>query len=166
LVPSVADNPHRLFLPLEDLLGAARAVAGEEAIATHSSSRFVELSAAGVTKAAALRGLCARLGIDATRVVACGDMPNDLPMRDWAGHGVAVANAHPDVLAAADEETLSNDEDGVACVLERETAIVIAARHGGAAAKHLGRAKETREMARHRADQCRDSAPIDGRQRE
>jgi hydroxymethylpyrimidine pyrophosphatase-like HAD family hydrolase len=46
-------------------------------------------------------------------------MPNDLPMLAWAGHGVAVANAHPDVRAAADEVTASNDESGVALVLER-----------------------------------------------
>ena len=39
-------------------------------------------------------------------------MPNDVPMLEWAGRGVAVANAHPDVLAAADEVTASNDEDG------------------------------------------------------
>jgi hypothetical protein len=37
----------------------------------------------------------------------------------WAGHGVAVANAAPAALAAADEVTASNEEDGVALVLER-----------------------------------------------
>jgi hydroxymethylpyrimidine pyrophosphatase-like HAD family hydrolase len=52
-------------------------------------------------------------------VIAFGDMPNDLPMLRWAGHGVAVANAHADVLNAADEVTASNDEAGVARVLER-----------------------------------------------
>ena len=46
-------------------------------------------------------------------------MPNDLPMLRFAGHAVAVANAHRDVLAAADEVTTSNHEDGVARVLER-----------------------------------------------
>jgi hydroxymethylpyrimidine pyrophosphatase-like HAD family hydrolase len=46
-------------------------------------------------------------------------MPNDLPMLAWAGRGVAVANAHPEVLAAADEVTGSNDEDGVADYLSR-----------------------------------------------
>ena len=66
------------------------------------------MSAAGVTKAAALGELCARLGIDAARVIAFGDMPNDLPMLQWAGHSVAVANAHPDVLDGVDEVTLSN----------------------------------------------------------
>ena len=46
-------------------------------------------------------------------------MPNDLPMLQWAGHGVAVGNAHPEVLAIADEVTARNDDDGVAVVLER-----------------------------------------------
>ncbi|XXZ08654.1 HAD hydrolase family protein [Sorangium sp. So ce302] len=55
----------------------------------------------------------------AAQVIAFGDMPNDLPMLGWAGRGVAVANAHPDVLAAADEVTSSNDHDGVALVLEQ-----------------------------------------------
>lgn len=68
-----------------------------------------------MTKAFAL----ASLGIPAAETVAFGDMPNDVPMLEWAGHGVAVANAHPDALAAADEVTASNDEDGVALVLER-----------------------------------------------
>ena len=45
-------------------------------------------------------------------------MPNDIPMLVWAGRGVAVANAHPDVLAVADEVTRSNDQDGVAIVIE------------------------------------------------
>ncbi|MGH3494044.1 MAG: HAD family hydrolase, partial [Sciscionella sp.] len=46
-------------------------------------------------------------------------MPNDLPMLRWAGHGVAMANAHPVLRAAADEITASNAADGVAQVLER-----------------------------------------------
>jgi hydroxymethylpyrimidine pyrophosphatase-like HAD family hydrolase len=46
-------------------------------------------------------------------------MPNDVPMLQWAGHGVAVANAHEQVLAVADEVTASNDDDGVAKVIER-----------------------------------------------
>jgi hydroxymethylpyrimidine pyrophosphatase-like HAD family hydrolase len=46
-------------------------------------------------------------------------MPNDLPMLAWAGHSVAVGNAHPEVLGAVDEVTASNDDDGVAQVLER-----------------------------------------------
>ena len=52
-------------------------------------------------------------------MIAFGDMPNDLPMLTWAGYAVAVANAHADVIAAADEVTASNEEAGVARVLER-----------------------------------------------
>ena len=72
-----------------------------------------------MTKAFALAAHCAELGIRPEEVVAFGDMPNDVPMLKFAGLGVAVANAHPDALAAADEVTASNDEDGVAVVLER-----------------------------------------------
>jgi hydroxymethylpyrimidine pyrophosphatase-like HAD family hydrolase len=46
-------------------------------------------------------------------------MPNDIPMFAWAAHGVAMAGAHEDLKAVADEVTLSNDEDGIAVVLER-----------------------------------------------
>lgn len=51
--------------------------------------------------------------------IAFGDMPNDIPMFDWAAHGVAMANAHPELKAVADEVTLSNEDDGIAVVLER-----------------------------------------------
>ncbi|SCL58912.1 HAD family hydrolase [Micromonospora peucetia] len=88
--------------------------------ATHSSySGLVEISAAGVTKAAGLAWYCARLGIDSRDVLAFGDMPNDVPMLTWAGRGVAVANAHHAVLAIADEVTAANSADGVATYLEK-----------------------------------------------
>jgi Cof subfamily protein (haloacid dehalogenase superfamily) len=93
---------------------------GGLAEATHSSySGLVEVSAAGVTKAAGLAWLCERHQVTAAEVVAFGDMPNDLPMLAWAGRGVAVANAHAAVLAVADEVTGSNDADGVAAYLDR-----------------------------------------------
>ena len=88
--------------------------------ATHSSySGLVEISAAGVTKAAGLAWLCSRYGVRPPEVIAFGDMPNDLPMLAWAGRAVAVANAHSAVLEVADEVTLSNEEDGVAAYLEK-----------------------------------------------
>jgi Cof subfamily protein (haloacid dehalogenase superfamily) len=88
--------------------------------ATHSSSSgMVEVSAAGVTKAAGLAWVAERLGVASHEVVAFGDMPNDLPMLSWAGCGVAMANAHPSVLAAADDVTDGNDAEGVASYLER-----------------------------------------------
>jgi Cof subfamily protein (haloacid dehalogenase superfamily) len=83
-----------------------------------STGALVEISAAGVTKASTLALLCRELGIGADEVVAFGDMPNDLAMLHWAGTSYAVANAHPDVQAAADHVVASNDEDGVAQVLE------------------------------------------------
>ncbi|WP_404817566.1 HAD family hydrolase [Streptomyces resistomycificus] len=51
--------------------------------------------------------------------MAFGDMPNDIPMFAWASYGVAMANAHEELKAVADEVTSSNEEDGIAAVLER-----------------------------------------------
>ena len=88
---------------------------GDIATTTHSStSALVEISAAGVTKAAGLAWHCERYGIDKSEVVAFGDMPNDIPLLAWAGHSVAMGNAHPAVKEVADEVGLTNDEDGVA----------------------------------------------------
>jgi Cof subfamily protein (haloacid dehalogenase superfamily) len=99
---------------------AAAAVTDGLASLTHSSiDGMVEISALGVTKATTLAELLTDRGIAAADVVAFGDMLNDLDLLLWAGLGVAVANAHPDVLAVADEITASNDDDGVAQVLER-----------------------------------------------
>jgi Cof subfamily protein (haloacid dehalogenase superfamily) len=86
--------------------------------ATHSSSSaLVEISAAGVTKAAGLAWFCERGGYTAEDVVAFGDMPNDLPLMAWAGRSVAMGNAHPAVKEVAHEVGLTNDEDGVAAYL-------------------------------------------------
>ncbi|MGH3593424.1 MAG: HAD family hydrolase, partial [Pseudonocardiaceae bacterium] len=63
--------------------------------------------------------LAGQLGVAPADVLALGDMPNDLSMLRWAGHGVAMANAHPAVLEAADEITAGNSEDGLAMILER-----------------------------------------------
>lgn len=105
----------------DQLLALARETVGELVEVTHSNAAdtLLEMSAAGVSKGSTLATLCDSLGIGAERVLAFGDMPNDLPMLRWAGRSVAVANAHPDVLAAADEVTTSCDDDGVARVLER-----------------------------------------------
>jgi Cof subfamily protein (haloacid dehalogenase superfamily) len=115
---------HDQFLA-DILLERAREVVGHLAELSHSNSadHLLEISALGVSKASALARLCSERAIDAHEVIAFGDMPNDLPMLRWAGHGVAVANAHPDVLAAADEVTAGNDEAGVAVVLERVFAL-------------------------------------------
>lgn len=111
-------HPH---LTVTELAARAQDLVGHLVEVTYSSSEdaLLEISAAGVSKASALAGVCAARGIASEEVIAFGDMPNDLPMLAWAGHGVAVANAHPEVLAAADEVTAANDEAGVAQALER-----------------------------------------------
>jgi Cof subfamily protein (haloacid dehalogenase superfamily) len=103
----------------EELLAITSRIAAEAAVVTHSTTQMVEVSAAGVTKSMALAQLCQERSIGQDEVIAFGDMPNDLPMLRWAGHAVAVANAHPEVRAAADEIAGTNDEDGVADVLAR-----------------------------------------------
>lgn len=71
-------------------------------------------------KATGLSVVAQSLGVDPAEVLVFGDMPNDLPMFEWAGWGrVAVANAHPQLRAIADNVTLRNDDDGVAVYLDR-----------------------------------------------
>ena len=94
-------------------------LAGDDANVTYSGNVLLEVSGAGISKASTLEVLCLEYGVPPAGVIAFGDMPNDIPMLTWAGYGVAVANAHPSVLAVADEVTASNDDDGVAQVLEQ-----------------------------------------------
>lgn len=104
--------PPLLFDALQDL-----GLTGFEA--TLSGAPFVEVMAENVTKATGLARLCTHLGIDSSEVVAFGDALNDLEMLRWAGHGVAMADADAVVHAAADEIAPSNDDHGVAVVIER-----------------------------------------------
>lgn len=103
----------------DELYRQALELVGDLVTPTHSSGRaLLEMSARGVTKATALAALAERRGIKPDEVLAFGDMPNDLPMLTWAGTAYAVANAHPDVLAAVKRVTATNNDDGVALVLE------------------------------------------------
>lgn len=103
-----------------ELALAATELLGDAVDVTFSTDRgLIEISAPGVTKAVGLAEVAERVGAEQARVVAFGDMPNDIEMLRWAGHGVAMANAHDTVLAAADEVTAPNSEDGVAMVLDR-----------------------------------------------
>ncbi|WP_329788304.1 HAD family hydrolase [Lentzea sp. DG1S-22] len=95
-------------------------VLGDQVDVTWSTNNgLIELSVHGVTKASGLADVVERFGVTAQDVIAFGDMPNDVEMLRWAGHGVAMANGHEAALAAADEVTASSAEDGVALVLER-----------------------------------------------
>ncbi|WP_327231065.1 HAD family hydrolase [Streptomyces murinus] len=103
----------------DELASAARSVVGSLATVTMSGPGTVELQPCGVTKATGLALAAERLGVPPAGALAFGDMPNDIPMFRWAAHGVAMANAHPELKAVADEVTTSNEDDGIAVVLER-----------------------------------------------
>jgi Cof subfamily protein (haloacid dehalogenase superfamily) len=79
---------------------------------------FLEFAAPSVTKAAGLDFLAEHVGFARERTVAFGDGENDIELVDWAGYGVAVANAHELVKEVADYVCPSVDEEGVAQVLE------------------------------------------------
>jgi len=79
---------------------------------------FLEFASPDVTKAAGLDFLSEHLGFRRERTVAFGDGENDIELVDWAGYGVAVANAHELVKKVADLVCPAADEEGVAQVLE------------------------------------------------
>ncbi|MFF5002386.1 HAD family hydrolase [Streptomyces phaeochromogenes] len=115
---------HHPTLSLRDFHTRAHVSAGTDAETTHSTGlALVEFSAPGVTKASALTAWSAGLGIRPDDIAAFGDMPNDLPMLRAVGRSYAMANADPSVRRAARFHTASNDEDGVARVLEQFVAL-------------------------------------------
>ena len=79
---------------------------------------FLEFAHPDVSKGAGLQFVAGLLGFTPAETVACGDGENDRELLDWAGFGVAVANAHPDILARADLVIPSVDDEGVAMLLE------------------------------------------------
>ncbi len=85
---------------------------------TWSLPMNTEVMRAGVNKGSALRWLCGYLGVDTADTMAFGDGDNDIAMIRAAGDGVAMGNAIPEVLAAADHVTATCDEAGVAAYLE------------------------------------------------
>jgi Cof subfamily protein (haloacid dehalogenase superfamily) len=85
-----------------------------------TSSTFLEVMAAGVSKGRGLAIAMAHLGLNADEVIAFGDEENDLPMFTVAGHSAAPANAKPQVLAAADRVIGPCVEEGLAAFLEDE----------------------------------------------
>lgn len=124
--PAFPDQPvikllaHHPELDPDTFLQLARTAAGDLASFTRSSpTALLEISGPGVSKAGTLARCCAERGISPDEVVAFGDMPNDIEMLSWAGTSYAMANAHPDVLAATTGRTASNNDDGVAAVIER-----------------------------------------------
>ncbi|GAA0445612.1 HAD family hydrolase [Streptomyces stramineus] len=119
------DSPlNKLYLQHPDLdddalAETARTIAGDLVGVVMAGPGIVELLPLGLSKATGLSLAARRLGMKAADTIAFGDMPNDVPMFGWAAHGVAMANAHAELKAVADEVTASNDDDGIAVVLER-----------------------------------------------
>lgn len=81
--------------------------------------RLLQIMNKSVSKAAGLLRLCALYGVSSSDMIAFGDDMNDLDMLQTAGYGVAMGNAVPELKALARHVTGTNDEDGVAAVLER-----------------------------------------------
>lgn len=105
--------------PLHALeLRLARLIEGRAEV-YRSADFFLECVPPGIDKARSINRLIGQLGIGREEVIACGDGYNDLTMIRYAGLGVAMANANADIRAQADFVTLSNEDDGVAHVVER-----------------------------------------------
>jgi Cof subfamily protein (haloacid dehalogenase superfamily) len=109
-------------LPRDEFVALVEEVIGDRATVTHSSAdALAEISAPGVTKASGLSRVAARHGIGPEDVVVFGDMPNDIAAFEWVraagGRAVAMAHAHPDLMAVATDVTGTNEDDGVAAFL-------------------------------------------------
>ncbi|AQT82171.1 HAD family hydrolase [Mycolicibacterium litorale] len=133
-------NPDNTEVSIEDLLSApavkllirkagarssdmaailAKHIGLEGDITYSTNNGLIEINPIGTSKATGIEEVARPLEITAEDVVTFGDMPNDVSMLRWAGHGVAMGNAHPEAIAAANEVTAPNTDDGLARVLER-----------------------------------------------
>jgi Cof subfamily protein (haloacid dehalogenase superfamily) len=83
-----------------------------------SLPHFLEFAHPDVSKGSGLQFVADRLGFTPAQTVACGDGENDRELLDWAGFGVAVANAHEDILARADLVVPAVEHEGVAQLLD------------------------------------------------
>ena len=108
---------HQEFLDQQIEKIPAQFKADYEVIKTRSN--LLEFMPKGVTKAFGLDHLAQYLGMTSDEVMALGDEENDLSMIEYAGMGVAMANAVEKVRQAADYITLSNEQDGVAKAVEK-----------------------------------------------
>lgn len=80
---------------------------------------YLEIIPRSINKGQALLDVCKVLGIDPKETIAFGDAQNDIPMLQAAGIGVAMGNAEESVKQAADDVTLSNNEDGIVVSLQK-----------------------------------------------
>ena len=106
-------------IPPADMVGEVSRMLGADYWVTDSNGGVVEISSSTVTKAEGARWWAESIGKTLADVVAFGDELNDAPLLRDAGRGYAMANAALHVQSVADGTTASNDEDGVAIVIEQ-----------------------------------------------
>lgn len=104
---------------LDSLAQELRPVFGHLLHITKSKPHFLEFSHPQANKGHALAAVAEGMGVNREQVMAVGDTYNDLEMIDYAGLGVAVANARAEIKSRAGFITLSNDEDGVAVAIRK-----------------------------------------------
>lgn len=110
----LGDSDHlvKVESPVRDTLG-------EHFSVYRSEGYFLEIMPENIDKAQSLERLLAHLELSKEQMIACGDGFNDLSMLEYAGLGVAMENAIPQAKEIADYVTASNDEDGIAQVVEK-----------------------------------------------
>lgn len=111
----IGDTPDARIAPLRESLRRAL----PHLQITSSASGNIEIMPAEAGKGAALARLAAHFGLTREAVMAMGDAQNDLSMLQYAAHSVAMGNATPEIRAFCRYETLSNDECGVAAMIDR-----------------------------------------------
>lgn len=127
VVPDLAhftEAPHKLLclagdpalLPRLSLLAKTLP---QDCTGQFSYVNYLEVTHQGVDKASALLALGQQLGIATAEMVAIGDAENDMTMLRLVGLGIAMGNASPEVQAAADWVTDTNNQDGVATAIAR-----------------------------------------------
>ncbi|MEM7287752.1 MAG: HAD family hydrolase [Actinomycetota bacterium] len=122
--PTREDTVLKLFVDHPDVATASEAmevlgsVLPDGVTGASSGGAYLELTATGVNKASTLAMLADRLGVAHADVTTFGDSHNDIEMLRWAGTGVAMGNAHPDVAAVSDQRARTNADDGVAVWIE------------------------------------------------
>ncbi|WP_125769278.1 Cof-type HAD-IIB family hydrolase [Lapidilactobacillus wuchangensis] len=129
LIREPAELPHDfeiakgLFVGEKTLLDEAAPLVeqafGQQLYVVRAAANFLEVMSAGVNKGQALQDLATKLQLNAAEIMAVGDEQNDLPMFAFAGTAVAMANGSEIAKQQADFVTASNDDDGVAEVIEK-----------------------------------------------
>ena len=119
LAEFLTEPPHKLLgvgevEAIDKIQAELRQEFGETLFFIKSKPTFLEILAPGVSKGLALQNLVVEWGISPKEVMAIGDAPNDLPMIEWAGVGVAIGNASAVVKEKVDFVVADHDHNGVA----------------------------------------------------